>query len=124
MLAVLGVEGDWLKVDVNGEIGYIYQPAAVSTDPAADMEPEAVKVYSPKKVTIFTSRRVKMALGELVSLTSRLEGFEDCEELYFQWECDKGAGFEEVSGANSDSYSFEANVESLRWNWRLQVYYR
>ena len=64
-----------------------------------------------------------MSAGETVRLTSKVEGF-DGYELMYQWECDKGNGFQEVRGANSDSYSFEASAESLSWNWRLAVYYR
>ena len=44
----------------------------------------------------------------------------------YQWECDKhdGAGFIEVEGANDSVYSYGATVETLRWDWRLSVYYR
>ena len=57
-------------------------------------------------------------------LTSMLEGFEDCDEIAYQWECNKGNGFEAVTGANSAYYAFIADPESLNWSWKLTVYYR
>ena len=56
-------------------------------------------------------------------LSSKLEGF-DGYEVFYQWECDKGEGFEKVEDADQDFYMFNANVDSLSWNWRLTVYYR
>ena len=82
---------------------------AAEADPTANM-----------KVTIFSSRRSVMKTGETVALTSKLEGFEGFEVDY-QWECDKGAGFEPVAGANSDTYTFEASKTTLSWGWRLTV---
>ena len=74
-----------------------------------------------RKVKISSSQKSVMKPGEMVKLTSSLEGFEDCEEISYQWEVDKGDGFEAVAGATSDSYSFEATKESLGWSWRLSV---
>lgn len=126
-LTVLGVEGDWVKVEIDGQIGYIYkdsvlgvefeEPAAPEVDPA---DPEAAPAM---KVTIFSSRRSVMSEGEPVYLTSKLEGFEGYE-IRYQWECDKGAGFENVEGANDATYSFEATAETLTYDWRLTVLYR
>ena len=62
--------------------------------------------------------------SESITLTSLLEGFEDCIEIKYQWECDKGNGFEAVEGGNGDSYSYAATAESMTWNFRLAVYYR
>lgn len=122
-VTVLAVEGDWAHVIVNGEEGYIYaadiaaylpQPEA---EPAATAEAPAVE----KKVTIFSSRRSVMREGETVVLTSRLEGFEDCTEITYQWYRDAGSGFEPVEGATEATYSFQADRESLSWDWQLAV---
>lgn len=127
-LTVLAVEGDWVKVEIDGQIGYIYkdsvlgvefeEPAAPEVDPA---DPEAAA--PARKITIFSSRRSVMSEGEPVYLTSKLEGYEGYE-IRYQWECDKGAGFEYVEGANDATYTFEATAESLCYNWRLTVFYR
>ena len=74
-------------------------------------------------MTIFSSRSSVMAMGETVYLTSKLEGFDGYETM-LQWQCDKGNGFEDVPGANADTYSFSASIETLGYDWRLAVYYR
>ena len=65
-----------------------------------------------------------MEVGEPVYLTSRLEGFDDCEEIKYVWYVDKGNGFEEVKGANEATYVFTADAESLTWGWQLEVLFR
>ena len=65
-----------------------------------------------------------MTPGETITLTSLLEGFEDCEKIVYQWECDKGEGFEPVAGANSDTWEYAGTAETLAWNWRLKVYFK
>ena len=142
-IEVLAVEGDWLQVSIDDAIGYIYtgdaevlndeEPAeeeiaeetekTEEADDASEDTPEEQVVETPKKVTIFTSRRTIMMPGEMITLTSKLEGFEDAETITYQWECDKGDGFEAVEGANSDSYSYPCDTETLSWDWRLLVFY-
>ncbi len=119
-LVVLGVEGDWVQVSVNDLVGYVYIDSVDGVQPS---QPEVEDPAPEMKVTIFSSRRSEMALGETVYLTSRIEGFENYEIMY-QWECDRGNGFEIISGANADSFAFEASVETLAYAWRLSVYYR
>ena len=134
-VTVVNVEGDWVTVLVDGELGYIYiddvadyldleeEPAEEATEePAAETEEAAVEI--PKKVTIFTSRRRVMEEGEPVYLTSKIEGFEDCEEIMYVWKVNKGDGFETVEGANEATYTFTADAESLTWGWQLTVLYR
>ena len=117
-VTILGVEGDWVKVELeDGTIGYIY-----INDIEFEGKPE--KVYADKKVTIFTNHRPEMEEGEMITLTSVLEGFEDCVAIKLQWECDKGNGFEPVEGATGASYSFEVSEETLPWSWRLKVMYK
>ena len=117
-VTVLCAEGDWLKIEYEGQTGYVYK-AGIFTDGAE--APEAEKAQP--KATIFSSRRAVMEPGETVTLTSRLE-YADGYEIRYQWECDRGAGFEAVEGANSDTYTFEADTQTLSYNWRLVVYYR
>ena len=118
-ITVISVEGDWVMVAVGDMIGYVYVDDVKDQLPAA---PAAAPVA--KKVTIFTSRRTVMKEGEPVVLTSKLEGFEDCEEIEYQWYCDKGDGYSPVAGATEASYSFRASVETLSWAWQLAVSFR
>ena len=131
-VTVIGIEGDWIKVEVDGVIGYVYIDDIASIRDIEGLLPEETPAPSVEpgetpapnfKVTIFSSRRSVMSLGETITLTSKLEGFEGYETM-LQWECDKGNGFEEVPGANADTYSFTASVETLGYDWRLAVYYR
>lgn len=137
---VLGVEGDWVLVETEGEQGYIYaedleaQAETEETEETAE-EPEETeeteetveeaeeKVIdtSNMKVTIFTSRRKVMKNGDPIVLTSKLDGFEGIEQINYQWYCDKGNGFEPVNGANNDSSTYTANSETLSWSWVLEV---
>lgn len=125
-LNVLGVEGDWVMVDVDGAIGYIYIDSVanlVLPEPTATPIPDPEATVEPEfKVTIFTSRRTVMAPGETVYLTSKLEGFEGYTVSY-QWQYDRGNGFEDVPGATADTYEFEASVETLSYDWSLLVFY-
>ena len=75
------------------------------------------------RVSIFSSLNGVAQEGEIIILTSLIEGFEGYEIMY-QWECNKGDGFRKVEGANADSYSFTATEETIGWDWRLTVYYR
>ena len=78
-----------------------------------------------KVVYVYCVRNTMMTEGTPIVLTSRLEGFEGCE-VHYQWMCDKhdGHGFQPVPNATGDTYTFGANVESLSWNWKLEVSYR
>ena len=121
-LKLLAVEGDWAKVEVDGQIGYIYKDSVSGVEwPKA--EPSETPDEQNMKVAIFTSRRTVVAPGETIYLTSKIEGF-DGYEIMYQWECDKGDGFENIPGANDAAYSFEASVETLSYDWRLTVLYR
>ena len=115
---ILGQEGDWVKVELeDGTIGYIYINDI-------EFEGKQPKVYTDKNVTIFSDHREIMLDGEPIHLTSLLEGFEDCIEIAYQWECDKGDGFEPVENGTGDSYTYKASLESMAWGWQLVVYYK
>ena len=126
-LVILAVEGDWIKVDIDGQIGYIYKDSVQGLPVEEPVLPEdsdnaAEPVEPEKKVTIFSSRRTVMAPGETVYLTSKLEGL-DGYTVTYQWQYDRGNGFENIPGAIEDSYAYEANMNTLNYGWRLLVYY-
>ena len=125
-LVVLAVEGDWIKVDIDGQIGYIYKDSVqglVTEQPELPEDgEEAAEPEEEMKVTIFSSRRTVMAPGEIIYLTCKLEGLDDYK-LSFQWQYDRGNGFEDIPGATEDTYAFEASMETLNYDWSLLVYY-
>ncbi len=122
-VTIIEIQGDWVLVEVDGEQGYIFMAdlAAWLELPESE-EPETTT--TEKKVTIFTSRRRVMEDGEPVYLTSKLEGFGECEEILYVWYVDKGNGFEEIPGANEATYTFAADAETLTWGWQLEVLFR
>ena len=112
-MVFIGVEGDWTQVMIDeNTVGFIF-----GADLNLDDKPESAGM----KVTIFTSRRSQMEVGEDITLTAVLEGFDDVQNLQYQWECDKGDGFEPVEGATGESYSYPATAESFSWSWRLHL---
>ena len=119
---VLGKDEDWVHVETkDGIVGYIFHSDIQLNE---DQDEESENTNEPTaKVLIFTSRRAIMDLGEEIKLTSIIEGMPEDVTLNYQWECDKGEGFEPVEDGTSDSYSYEASVESLSWSWRLVVTY-
>ncbi len=116
-VTILEVNDDWYRVELaDGTVGYIFKKDMVNY--------EAPEEVIEKKVTIFSTIHPMMEVNEPITLTSYLEGFEDCVEITYQWECDKGNGFEPVEGANDDSYTYDATIESVAWNWQLVVNYK
>jgi len=124
---VVGKTGDWAYVTYGGQSGYIFReaiPALFGGKTEAAEEPEATeKPKVKKKVFVFSDRKSVMEIGETVHLTSRLEGFENCTDITYQWEYNDGNGFVPMEGATEDSYSFAADIQSLSRAWRLTVYF-
>lgn len=94
---------------------------------SAPIVPDPTIILQPDMSVIISSdRKSSMRVNEIVHLTSILTGFEWCEEIKYQWECDKndGNGFQPINGAIQSHYEFPATSETLSWSWRLTVYYR
>lgn len=124
-VTVLEQKDDWYVVLIDDKIGYVYVDdlaALAEEEPEQSAQPEERK-ETPKKVTIFSSRTALMTEGETVYLTSKLEGFEDAEEIFYIWKVNKGNGFEAIPGADEATYSFAATEETLTWSWHLTVQY-
>lgn len=83
-----------------------------------ETEPEVVN----RKVEIWTDRKPFVKDGDAINLFSKLTGF-DGVEVKYQWQVNKGNGFEDIPGANSDTYTYSASKESLSWTWRLMINY-
>ncbi|MBR6088504.1 MAG: hypothetical protein IKP86_01130 [Anaerolineaceae bacterium] len=112
--AYLGITGRWVMVQLpDMKTGFIYYGDIND----ADIEAPA----AGRQVLIFTSRRSVMEFGETINLTSVLEGFDDITDIHYQWECNKGEGFEPVEGATEDHYSYVADPDSISWGWRLVI---
>ena len=87
------------------------------TAPTAEPTPEI-----EKKVIIHSSRKEVVTEGERIYLTSELIGFDGLNVLY-QWQADRGNGWENVENANGPTYSFIATKQTIKYTWRLVVGY-
>ena len=82
------------------------------------------KEAEQRKVTIHSSLKNSIKANDPVVLSAELEGFGVCEEIRYQWEVDKGDGFEPLEDGIYATYTFPATPESLSWDWQLTVYCR
>ena len=129
-IQVLGIEGDWVKIQLEAFVGYIYKDnvPALSEEfkEAREKEDAGKEGLEEIRVTIFSSRRENVIIGETIELTSKVEGvagYEDYVIAGYQWYCDKGNGFEEVPDGTEETYTFEADENTLGYSWQLEVYY-
>ena len=113
-LTVLEETAEWYKVLLpDGTEGYVYR------DDVADAE--EAPVQTAKKVTIFTDRKSTVQPGDTITMTSKLEGFEDCASVTYYWMWNRGNGWEDIPGAHDETYSYTATIETLGYSWRLEV---
>lgn len=89
--------------------------------------PEAISEPEPepmpeRKVQIKSSRKDVVIEGEIITLYSRLIGFEGVE-VHYQWQVDRGegAGWEDVEGATGPEHSFVARKDTILYSWRLTI---
>ena len=87
-------------------------PLGLENEPMAEMS-----------VTIWSSKDAGTQAGDVITLDSSITGFDECSQVAYQWMCDRGDGYEAVSGANDSSYSYTADEDSVNWGWRLMVSY-
>lgn len=75
-----------------------------------------------RRVRIFSSQGDVVTEGEIIYLTSSLEGF-DGLDVTFQWQVDRGdgKGWVDVEGANRSKHMFVASKETIQYSWRLIV---
>ena len=75
-----------------------------------------------RKVQIKSSRPDVVIEGEIITLYSRLTGFDDVE-VHYQWQVDRGDGngWVDVEGATGATHSFVARPDTILYNWRLLI---
>ena len=78
----------------------------------------------PKREVIIRSSQGEVVTeGEVITLRSELRGFDDDEQVTYQWQVDRGEGngWEDVDGATKDKHVFIADRTTIRYSWRLIV---
>ena len=75
-----------------------------------------------RKVLIKSSRGETVIEGEIITLKSKLVGF-DGVEVHYQWQVDRGdgEGWVDVEGATGPEHSFVARKDTILYSWRLTI---
>lgn len=116
-LEIFERDGDWFLVLCGDVAGYVHITQMPDAESLMDEEEKAAK-----KVYIFTSRKTMVTEGEAIRLTSLLQGF-DGLEVDYQWQYDRGEGWENVPNATEPTYTYTADEVTLTYDWRLRVHY-
>ena len=80
-------------------------------------------IIQRREVIIRSSQGEVVTEGEVITLRSELRGFDDDEQVTYQWQVDRGEGngWEDVDGATKDKHVFIADRTTIRYSWRLIV---
>ena len=117
-LQIFERDGDWFLVLCGDIAGYVHITQMPNAESLMDEEEKNVR-----KVNIFTSRKTMVTEGEPIHLTSMIQGFEDCIVIEYQWQYDRGIGWEDVPDATEPTYTYTADAVTLKYNWRLKVHW-
>ena len=76
-----------------------------------------------RQVIIKSSQGEVVTEGEVITLRCELIGFDDDEQVTYQWQVDRGEGngWEDVEGATKGKHIFIADRNTIRYSWRLIV---
>lgn len=120
------------KERVEEDLSQIEMPEPQKEEEPEEPEPEEVFEDEPeekttegktqRKVLIKSSRGDTVIEGEIITLKSKLVGF-DGVEVHYQWQVDRGdgEGWVDVEGANGPTHSFVARKDTILYSWRLTV---
>lgn len=100
------------------------EPDVEETPPEEEQLPDEDKQEGPvePQVLIFSSRKETVVRYELITLSSKLIGF-DGMEVHYQWQVDRGDGngWVDVEDATGATHEFRATEETILYTWRLTV---
>ena len=120
------------KERVEEDLSQIEMPEPQKEDEPDEPEPEEVFEDEPeekttegktqRKVLIKSSRGDTVVEGEIITLKSKLVGFDDVE-VHYQWQVDRGdgEGWVDVEGATGPEHSFVARKDTILYSWRLTI---
>jgi hypothetical protein len=120
------------KERVEEDLSQIEMPEPQKEEEPEEPEPEEVFEDEPeekptegktqRKVLIKSSRGETVIEGEIITLKSKLVGF-DGVEVHYQWQVDRGdgEGWVDVEGATGPEHSFVARKDTILYSWRLTI---
>lgn len=97
------------------------EPTLDEAVPVATPEPPTIDV-SKLKVEISTTQGDAVMLGETITLSSVLTGFEGLT-YRVQWQFNDGSGWQDMPEATEGTYSFAADEKNVSYSWRLAVFF-
>ena len=88
----------------------------------SEPEEEAPEGGVKRQVKIRSSRKDVVIEGEIITLYSKLVGFDDVE-VHYQWQVDRGdgEGWVDVEGATGPNHQFVARKDTILYSWRLII---
>ena len=97
-------------------------PAAEETKTEQPAEEKPAEGKTQRKVLIKSSRGETVIEGEIITLKSKLVGF-DGVEVHYQWQVDRGdgEGWVDVEGATGPEHSFVARKDTILYSWLLTI---
>ena len=90
-------------------------------EPAEELEEEPEKVEEDYTfdVNIWYETEGKLTYGATVVWKSSVNGVKDGDAVSYQWQVDKGNGWEDIPGATDPEYVMTLSKENAKYNWRL-----
>lgn len=82
-------------------------------------EPEKVEEDYTFDVNIWYETEGKLTYGATVVWKSSVSGVKDGDAVSYQWQVDKGNGWEDIPGATDPEYVMTLSKENAKYNWRL-----
>ena len=96
--------------------------AGTSEDEFGDEDEPQDGAPAERQVKIRSSRGDVVIENEIITLYSKLIGF-DGVEVHYQWQVDRGDGngWVDVEGATGAIHEFRATEETILYSWRLTI---
>lgn len=96
---------------------------AEDAEEAEDEEEEEEEEETVLDVQIFMQILTgdEVYYGSIIRLGSVVTGAQEGDVLVYQWQFNDGSGWQDIAGANGDSYTFTVDHVNATYTWRLVV---
>ena len=97
------------------------EAAPVEEEPAEEAEEVEDAEDKALDINIWYEFDGDFNYGTKVIWKSSVDGLKDGQAAKYQWQVDKGNGWEDIDGANADTYEMIVDAENACYTWRLVV---
>ena len=118
-VTVLGIEGDWTKIQANGVVGYVYSKYLSLPEPEEQNE---VSSAVEQRINITANRDLgSLVPGDVLTLSAELIGFEGVDYA-LNWQVTRDGGdWEDIAGATGTTLTIDITEAHNGCSWRLQA---